>query len=131
MKLSVFFGKFILYLTIMFLLGIPAIRAYIASPDHALNAVDFFTFYLPISLIPFIALVLATPIDAHKMIRIIATGSLFIFFFNILIIALQYTFSTFVMELFNVYAIGRIAFPVLLWFIFTREELKLQLTEQS
>jgi len=130
MRLLVFFGKFIFYLTIMFLLGIPAIRAYISSPDHALNVVHFFTFYLPMCLIPFIALVLATPIDTHRTIRILVIGSLFILFFNILIIALQRVFLTIGTELFQVYAMGRIAFPLLLWFVFAHEEIKIGMVEQ-
>ena len=131
MKLLVFFGKFLLYITIMFLMGIPAIKYYISSPNHALNAVHFFTFYMPISLIPFLALVLATPIEKKKMIRVIAIGSLLILFFNILIIALQHVFLPIEMELFQIYGMGRIAFPLLLWFIFAQNEIRVEIIEHS
>lgn len=131
MRLLVFLARFLLYLTIMFLMGIPAIKAYISSPSHALSAVHFFTFYLPISLIPFLALVIATPIEKKKMIRIIAIGSLIILFFNVLIIVLQRVFVPIEMELFQVYGMGRIAFPLLLWFIFANNEIKVGIIEQS
>jgi len=33
------------------------------------------------------------------------------------------------MELFQVYAMGRIAFPLLLWFVFAHEEIKIAMVE--
>ncbi|MBP2031122.1 signal transduction histidine kinase [Methanohalophilus levihalophilus] len=123
LKMTVFVGKFLLYLTILFLLGIPAIRAYILSPDHALNAFDFFTFYLPLNLVPFIALILATPIENRKRLRLIAIGSAVIFLFTVTIIALQFNFASVTSELFYVYAIGRAAFPFVLWFAFMHKDL--------
>lgn len=123
MKLSVFVAKFLLYLTIFFIVGLPAIRTYISSADHALNAFDFFTFYLPMNLIPFIALILATPIENHRRLKLILSGSTIIFLFTIIIIALQFNFTSLATELFYVYAIGRTAFPFLLWFAFVHGDL--------
>lgn len=131
MRLLVFFAKFLLYITIMFVMGIPVIKSYISSPSHALSAVHFITFYLPLSLIPFLALVIATPIEKKKMIRIIAMGSLFILVFNVLIIVMQRVFMPIEIELFQVYGMGRIAFPLLLWFIFAHNEIKVGIIEQS
>lgn len=122
-KISIFVGKFLLYLTILFILGIPAIRAYMLSPDHTLNAFDFFTFYLPINLVPFIALILATPIENRRRLRLIAIGSAVIFLFTVVIIALQFNFTSVASELFYVYAIGRAAFPFVLWFVFVHKDL--------
>ena len=124
MKVLPFIGKFMLYLTIMFVLGIPAINAYLSSSSHALNAFDFFTFYLPMNLIPYFALVLATPIENNKKLKTILSGTLLIFLFNIVIIMLQRGLLIFEIELFYVYSIGRIAFPFLLWFAFTYNDLK-------
>lgn len=125
MRLLVFIGKFILFLTIMFILGIPAIQSYLSSPDNALNARDFFTFYLPINLVPFFALVFATPIDKRKMVKLLGIGTAAIFAFNLVIIGLQFTFLDYAGEMFNIYAIGRAAFPFLLWYGFTYNDLKL------
>lgn len=125
MRLLVFMGKFFLFLTIMFIMGIPSIQSYLSSPDHALNARDFFTFYLPINLVPFFALVLATPINKRKMLRIIGIGTAAILVFNLVIIGLQFTFLDYAGEMFNIYAIGRAAFPFLLWYGFTYNDLKL------
>lgn len=125
MRLMVFIGKFFLFLTIMFILGIPAIQSYLSSPDNALNARDFFTFYLPINLVPFFALVFATPIDKRKMLKLLGVGTAAIFVFNLVIIGLQFTFLDYAGEMFNIYAIGRAAFPFLLWYVFTYNDLKL------
>ena len=122
MKISVFLGKFLLYLTILFILGIPAIKAYIASPSHALNAFDFITFYLPLNLVPFIALIMATPIDNKRRLKLIVGGSFLILLFTLVVIVLQFNFISVAGELFYIYAIGRTAFPFLLWFAFVYKD---------
>ncbi len=123
MNIPIFVGKFLLYLTILFILGIPAIRAYILSPDHTLNAFDFFTFYLPMNLVPFIALIMATPIENSRRLRFVAIGSTAIFLFTVAIIALQFQITSATSELFYIYAIGRAAFPFIMWFAFVHKEL--------
>ena len=123
MKLSIFVGKFLLYITILFVLGIPAIKAYMSSPDHALNAFDFFTFYLPMNLVSFIALIMATPIENRRRLKLIVSGSAVILLFTVTIIALQFNFTSVASELFYVYAIGRAAFPFVLWFAFVHRDL--------
>lgn len=123
MRLFVFSKKFIFYLTIMFLLWIPVSGKYFSSPVLILSPATFFLFYLPLNLIPYIALILATPIDKSKMIRFIFMGSLFIFFFNVFIIMLQLNFVSLRLELYYFYAIGRAAIPFILWFAFTYESI--------
>lgn len=127
MRISVFIGKFLLYLTILFILGIPAIRAYLASPSHALNTFDFITFYLPLNLVPFIALIMATPIDNKRRLKLIVVGSVFILLFTLVVIVLQFNFISVAGELFYIYAIGRTAFPFLLWVAFVYKDLNFEL----
>ena len=121
MRLFVFIRKFIFYLTIMFLLWIPFSGKYFSSNIQFLSLASFFQFYLPLNLIPYIALVLATPIDKSKMIRFIVAGSVLIFFFNVFIIMLQLNFISLRVGLFYFYAIGRAAVPFIIWFAFTYE----------
>lgn len=105
----------------MFLLWIPFSGKYFSSNIQFLSLASFFQFYLPLNLIPYIALVLATPIDKSKMIRFIVAGSVLIFFFNVFIIMLQLNFISLRVGLFYFYAIGRAAVPFIIWFAFTYE----------
>ena len=121
MDLIVFLKKFILYLTILYLLWIPIAGKYFSESVVAVDMTNFFLFYLPLSMIPFVALVLATPIERSRMVKIVVFGLLLMIFFNMSIVILQILFSELQSELIYTYAIGRIAFPFLLWIAFTHE----------
>jgi hypothetical protein len=121
MDLIVFFKKFILYLTILYILWIPIAGKYFSYSVVAVDITNFFLFFLPLNMIPFVALVFATPIERSKMVTFIFFGSLLIICFNLLIVILQIVFSTFQTDLLYLYAIGRIAFPFLLWVAFAHE----------
>ncbi len=121
MDIIVFLKKFILYLTILYLLWIPIAGKYFSESVVAVDMTNFFLFYLPLSMIPFVALVLATPIERSRMVKIVVFGLLLMIFFNMSIVILQILFSELQSELIYTYAIGRIAFPFLLWIAFTHE----------
>ena len=121
MDLIVFLKKFILYLTILYVLWIPIAGKYFSYSVVAVDVTNFFLFYLPLSMIPFVALVLATPIERSRMVKIVVFGLLLMIFFNMSIVILQILFSELQSELIYTYAIGRIAFPFLLWIAFTHE----------
>jgi hypothetical protein len=115
MKLLHFFAKFFFFLTILIIVWIPFSIKYLFSPINVLNIASFFIFYLPLNLIPFYALTLATPIEKSKIKKMIIIGSLIIFVFNILIIGLQYMFTMYINEFFLIFAIGRVAIPIIVW----------------
>ena len=121
MDIIVFLKKFILYLTILYLLWIPIAGKYFSESVVAVDMTNFFLFYLPLSMIPFVALVLATPIERSRMVKIVVFGLLLMIFFNMSIVILQILFSELQSELIYTYAIGRIAFPFLLWVAFVHE----------
>ena len=121
MDLILFLKKFILYLTILYVLWIPIAGKYFSYSVVAVDITNFFLFYLPLNLIPFVALVLATPIEKPRMVKFIFFGFVLIICFNFLIVILQIIFSSFQADLLYLYAIGRIAFPFLLWVVFTHE----------
>jgi len=68
-------------------------------------------------IIPFIALILATPkIKWIKRIKSIVAGSILLLFFHLSIIVLQIAFPSYQIGFFSFYAIfGRIALPLILW----------------
>jgi hypothetical protein len=103
----------------MFIVWIPVSGKYFLSPILIISPQTFFLFYLPLNLMPYIALVLATPVNKHEMIRFIVIGSLIIFLFNVLIVMLQFSLVSLRLELNYFYAIGRAAIPFILWFAFT------------
>lgn len=121
MDLIAFFKKFMLYLTVLYVLWIPIAGKYFSYSVVAVDVTNFFLFYLPLNMIPFVALVLATPIEKPRMAKFIFFGLLLIISFNLLIVILQIIFSSFQADLLYLYAIGRIAFPFLLWVTFTHE----------
>lgn len=121
MDLIAFFKKFMLYLTVLYVLWIPIAGKYFSYSVVAVDVTNFFLFYLPLNMIPFVALVLATPIEKLRMAKFIFFGLLLIISFNLLIVILQIIFSSFQADLLYLYAIGRIAFPFLLWVAFTHE----------
>ena len=121
MDLIVFLKKFILYLTILYVLWIPIAGKYFSYSVVAVDLTNFFLFYLPLNMIPFVALILATPIEKYRMAKFIFFGLVLTIGFNLSIVILQILFSTFQTDLLYLYAIGRIAFPFLLWVAFTHE----------
>ena len=121
MDIIVFLKKFILYLTILYVLWIPIAGKYFSYSVVAMDLTNFILFYLPLNMIPFVALVLATPIEISRMVKIIFFGLLLTIILIFSIYRLQMIFLTFQTELFYVYAIGRIAFPFLLWIAFTHK----------
>ena len=68
-------------------------------------------------IIPFIALMLATPdIKWLKKVKLIITGSLLLLVFHLIIVVLQIVFPSYQLGVFAFYAIsGRIALPFILW----------------
>ena len=121
MDLIVFLKKFILYLTVLYVLWIPIAGKYFSSSVVAVDITNFFLFYLPLNMIPFVALVLATPIERSRMVKIVIFGLLLTILFNLSIVILQIIFTELQAELIYTYAIGRIAFPFLLWVAFVHE----------
>ena len=121
MDIIVFLKKFILYLTILYVLWIPVAGKYFSDSVVAMNLTNFVLFYLPVNMIPFVALVFATPIERSRMAKIILSGLLLTTILIFSIFRLQMIFLTFQTELFYIYAIGRIAFPFLLWIAFTHK----------
>lgn len=121
MNVIVFLKKFILYLTVLYVLWIPISGKYFSDSVVAVDMTNFFLFYLPLNFIPFVALVLATPIERSRMAKIIFFGFLLTIFFNLFVVILQIIFTTFQTEILYLYAIGRIAFPFLLWVAFTHK----------
>lgn len=114
-----FLKRFFLYLTILFLLWVPFGGRYFAASVVVVNFENFFLFYLPLNFIPFAALVLATKLEKGKTAKILLIGLILTIFFNLLIVFLQILFISYQDQLLYMYAIGRIAFPFLLWLIFT------------
>lgn len=121
MDLIVFLKKFVLYLTILYVLWIPIAGKYFSDSVVAVDMTNFFLFYLPLGMIPFVALVLATPIERSRMVKIVVFGLLLTIFFNMSIVVLQIIFPRLQAGLLYTYAIGRIAFPFLLWVAFTHK----------
>ena len=122
MRLLHFLGRFLIYMTILILIWIPFSSKYLFSSTNPLTITSFCILYLPLNLIPFISLVLATPIEKSNMIRIIIIGSVIIFIFTILIIGFQFKFAEFITELFLIYAIGRVSIPLIVWLGFVYDD---------
>lgn len=123
MRFFLFLGKFLVYLTILFIIMLPATINYFETGDRTLSTLTFFTFYLPMNLIPFIALVLATPVTNKLRAQYIGVGSFIIFLFTMTIIYFQFTYTSIASELFYLYSIGRAAFPFILWFVLVNKHL--------
>lgn len=123
MRIIMFFARFLFFITVLILIWIPFSINYLFSSSHPLTISSFFIFYLPLNLIPFLALTLATQLEKNKLIKVIMIGSLIIFLFNILIIAFQFKFTDFFTELFLIYAIGRVSIPIIVWFGFVYDEI--------
>ena len=125
-----FLKRFFLYLTILFLVWVPIGGRYFAASVVIVDPVNFFLFYVPLNFIPFVALVLATSLERKRTIKILLIGLLLTIIFNLVIIYLQLLFFSYQDEFLYMYAIGRIAFPFLLWLIFTYDTVLVPFTKQ-
>ncbi len=126
-----FLKRFFLYLTLLFILWVPIGGKYFAASVVVVDFTNFFLFYLPLNFIPFVALVLATNLEKRKTAKILVIGLLLTIIFNLLIVLLQVIFISYQAQLLYIYAIGRIAFPFLLWIIFTYDVVILPLKRTS
>lgn len=122
-----FLKRFFLYLTILFLVWIPVGGKYFAASVVVVDLQNFFLFYLPLNFIPFAALVFATSFERKKTMKILITGLILTVLFNFMIVYLQLAFFSYQEQLLYIYAIGRIAFPFLLWLVFTYDKLPITL----
>lgn len=116
-----FLKRFLLYLTLLFIVWIPFGGKYFAASVVVVDLENFILFYIPLNFIPFMSLVLASALEKWKTIRILIIGLGLTIAFNLLIIFLQMIFLAYQEQLLYIYAIGRIAFPFLLWLTFTHE----------
>ncbi|MDK2947400.1 hypothetical protein SAMN04488589_2838 [Methanolobus vulcani] len=126
-----FLKRFFLYLTLLFILWVPIGGRYFAASVVIVDFKNFFLFYLPLNFIPFIALVLATKLEKRKTVKILMIGLVLTIFFNLFIVFLQILFISYQEQLLYIYAIGRIAFPFLLWLVFTYDIVLAPLQETS
>jgi hypothetical protein len=126
-----FLKRFFLYLTLLFILWVPIGGRYFAASVVIVDFKNFFLFYLPLNFIPFVALVLATKLEKIKTIKILMVGLVLTILFNLIIVYLQILFISYQEQLLYIYAIGRIAFPFLLWLIFTYDTVLVPLQGQS
>ncbi|TQD23474.1 hypothetical protein [Methanolobus vulcani] len=122
-----FLKRFFLYLTIFFILWIPIGGRYFAASVVVVDFQNFFLFYLPLNFIPFAALVLATSLERKMTVKILIIGLIITIIFNFTIVYLQLAFFSYQEQLLYIYAIGRIAFPFLLWLVFTYDKLLITL----
>ncbi len=114
-----FLKRFFLYLTFLFLVWAPIGGKYFTASVITVDMSNFFFFYLPLNYIPFAALILATGLERKKTIKILIVGFILIIIFNATIVFLQLILFPYQEQLLYIYGIGRIAFPFLLWVIFT------------
>ncbi|WP_407356972.1 hypothetical protein [Methanolobus sp. WCC5] len=98
---------------------VPVGGQYFSASVVAVDLKNFFLFYMPLNFIPFVALVLATGLERKKTLKILLAGLVLTIAFNLLIVVLQLLFFSYQEQLLYIYAIGRIAFPFLLWLAFT------------
>ncbi|WP_129582682.1 hypothetical protein [Methanolobus psychrotolerans] len=126
-----FLKRFFLYLTILFILWLPIGGRYFAASVVIVDLQNFFLFYLPLNFLPFVALVLATALQRKRTIKILLIGFLLTITFNLLIVYLQLFFFAYQDQLLYIYAIGRIAFPFLLWITFTYDSFIVPLQKTS
>ena len=131
---SFFIAKFLLAITVIIIFWVPVwlpipliSQAYISFTIH--TAVDLAKPLVGLpdvnittgggfpGIIPFIALILATPeIMWLRRIKYIVVGSLLLWVFHLTIVILQIVFPSYQIGLFAFYAItGRIALPLILW----------------
>ena len=133
-----FFGKFMVFLTILFLLWMPVYKLYFNMVVYASNLLFWILGYgMPLSiaegpsrmevftthLVPFIALVLATPnIQLKRMGKILLVGSLILFLSQVFIMVgyyiaiVQNSYLNHIITAFLTDA-GVVVFPLALWFI--------------
>ncbi|WP_406662210.1 hypothetical protein V7O66_06100 [Methanolobus sp. ZRKC3] len=116
-RMMPFFKRFFLYVTVLFIAWSPVGGRYFSAPN--VNLENFILFYIPLNFIPFMALILASALGRSRTIRILIMGLVLTIAFNLLIIFLQLMFISYQEQLLYIYAIGRIAFPFLLWVTFT------------
>jgi hypothetical protein len=123
MRLLHFLGRFFFFITILIIIWYPFANKYLFSSTNVLTVASLFIFYLPLNLIPFFALTLATPLEKSKLIKIIMMGSSIIIIFTVLIIGFQFKFPAINTELFFIYAIGRISIPIIVWLGFVYDDI--------
>ena len=123
MRLLHFLGRFFFFITILIIIWYPFANKYLFSATNVLTVASLFIFYIPLNLIPFFALTLATPLEKSKVIKIIMMGSSIIIIFTVLIIGFQFKFPAINSELFFIYAIGRISIPIIVWLGFVYDDI--------
>jgi hypothetical protein len=121
MRVIPFLKRFFLYITVLFLVWAPIAGKYFAASVVMVNLENFILFYIPLNFIPFMSLILASELKIKKTIRILILGLVLTVAFNLIIIYLQIFFFSYQDQLLYTYAIGRIAFPLLLWLVFTHD----------
>ncbi|MDG6243462.1 MAG: hypothetical protein QCH31_03590 [Methanolobus sp.] len=114
-----FLKRFFLYLSLLFVMWVPVGGQYFSASVVTVDLKNFFLFYMPLNFIPFVALVLATGLERKKTLKVLFAGLLLTIAFNLFIVFLQLLFFSYQEQLLYIYAIGRIAFPFLLWLAFT------------
>lgn len=119
-----FLKKFIIYVTVLFVLWIPISSEFFEAERIGFSLRSFILFYFPMNLIPFTALMLATPFETETMVKRILVGAgiivVFTAFVSILVRKLLFVEPDMVFKLVYFYGIGRIAVPLLLWFAFSQ-----------
>lgn len=116
-----FLKRFLLYLTILFFAWAPIASKYFSASVVIVDLENFILFYIPLNFIPFVSLILASALEKRRTIQILITGLILTVIFDLLIIYLQIFLFSYQEQLLYIYAIGRIAFPFLLWIVFTHE----------
>lgn len=138
-----FLLRFLLAITVILILWVPVwlpipsiSQSYISFITHAAVYIAMPIVGLPDvyittgggfpGIIPFIALLLATPdIQRIRKLKLIITGSLLLLTFHLIIVVLQIVFSSHQTGLLAFYAIsGRIALPLILWVTMSWDVLK-------
>lgn len=138
-----FLLRFLLAITVILILWVPVwlpipsiSQSYISFITHAAVYIAMPIVGLPDvyittgggfpGIIPFIALLLATPdIQWLRKLKLIITGSLLLLTFHLIIVVLQIVFPSHQTGLFDFYAIsGRIALPLILWVTMSWDVLK-------
>lgn len=123
-NLEEFLKKFILYVTILFILWTPISSKFFEAASLGFSARSFILFYFPLNLIPFTALMLATPFETGTVVKktFLGAGIIVVFtaFISIFLRKLLFIDPVLAFKLVDFYAISRVAVPLLLWFAFSR-----------
>lgn len=123
-NIGVFLKKFIIYVTVLFVLWIPISSKFFESESIGFSVRSFILFYFPMNLIPFTALMLATPFETETKVKRIFVGAgiivVFTAFVSILVRKLLFVDPGIAIKLVYFYGVGRIAVPLLLWFAFSQ-----------